>query len=793
MKTDERGAGTGRESSLKALEVCLTAITFALALHVLLILFTGGYTFSAHGLAITGREITSPIILVFALVTLRLPVRDRTLSLDVFFHHEVAILFSVLMIIYLANERTFGASDTLPARYLPLSILRDGNFYLDKFPFLYDQDRVPSFLRFVNGHYVSEYPVGAALLAIPFYLASALGGVAPQSQLIAELEKLSAAATVALSAVVLYFALRQVIDRRDSLFITALYALGTSSLSEISQGLWQHGASQLALAVALYCLVRGRLEAGWVKIAGFPLAFAVTSRPTDVLLALPLGIYVLVHHRRDVWGFLLSGIPPILFQLWYNAAYFGNPFRVQFFFTPSAAVRDLSLGAGNWSTPFWNGLAGILLSPGRGLLIYSPIFLMSVIGIGLAWKSDGDRLLRYASVGVLLTVLVYSKWNVWWGGWTYGPRLLADLSPVLTLLLYPLSTLLQTKCSRVLKIASMILATWSIGAHSIGAFADDRSWNAYVDVDDAPGRLWSWTDNQLVNSLREAFASARITMLRLPTSQSAPALLSVSYRTESSAALTVTGCEAVRIVVTATNVGRAVWLSKSTRDKGVVSLAWRWRRGALLGPAGEGRLPLRVPLFPGESYEFRASITPPEESGTYPLEVGLVSERVGWFSEHGSPAIQIGVTVNRAPRLPQQADAFSGLLERLRTLADEAPSLILLTDQPRYDATGVLRLSVTGSVRERPGLIDAYLLLRDSGGAVWFYDGNRLVHDEGCGWTPLVKAVRLEKGRHSGPLLALPLGGMPSGPYTWHLLVTEGGGYKILADSQTSFAIAPTE
>ncbi len=290
------------------LHVFLTAITSALALHVLLVLFTGGYTFKAYGITIAGHDITLPIILLLGLVILRLSVGHRSLSSAGFFSHDAAILFSAFLIIYLANGRTIWSGDTLPARYLPLSILREGNFDLDEFPFLFDRDKFPypRYLRLVNGHYVSDYPVGAALLAIPFYLPSALGHVDPQSSLVEDLEKLSAAVIVALSAVVLYFALRRLTSRSGSLLVTALYALGTSSLSESSQALWQHGASQLALTAALYCLVRGRTEAGWVAFAGFPLAFAVISRPTDVLLALPLGIYVLVHHRRHVWDSCLG-------------------------------------------------------------------------------------------------------------------------------------------------------------------------------------------------------------------------------------------------------------------------------------------------------------------------------------------------------------------------------------------------------------------------------------------------------------------------------------------------------
>ena len=130
-------------------------------------------------------------------------------------------------------------------------------------------------------------------------------------------------------------------------------------------------------------------------------------------------------------------------------------------------MRDVPAGAGAWTTPLWGGLAGILVSPGRGLLVYSPIAIGSLIGMALVWRRHGDLLLRYVGPGVLCTLLLYSKWGNWWGGSSYGPRLLADLGPALALLLYPVGPLVGR--SRLLKAVAILLAVWSVGAHAIGA------------------------------------------------------------------------------------------------------------------------------------------------------------------------------------------------------------------------------------------------------------------------------------------------------------------------------------
>lgn len=408
------------------------------------------------------------------------------------------LLFSALLAVYLANGKTLGSGDTLPARYLPLSLLREGTFYLDTFPFLYDgraqaerRGGLPYYVVRAKDHYVSWYPVGAPLLAVPIYAPAVLWGISPESQSLAILEKLSAAVLVALSAVLLYLVLLRLTTRFVSLALVAVYALGTSNFSISSQALWQHGPSQLALVAALYCLVRARDESWWVALAGLPLAFSVVIRPANVLVALPLAAYVSWQHHRQVVGVVVTALPAMVFQLWYNVVYFDDPFHTQL--SPLASPL--------WRTALFEGLGGVMISPGRGLLVYSPVFVLSVVGIARAWRSGGDPLLRTLSVGAVLTIFMYSKWAKWWGGYTYGPRLLADLSPVFVLGILPLADWLIQR--RAWQVTFSLLTAWSIGAHAMGTFVDDHvAWNWRVDVEAHPERLWWWGDNQLVNSVR---------------------------------------------------------------------------------------------------------------------------------------------------------------------------------------------------------------------------------------------------------------------------------------------------
>ncbi|MBI4636802.1 MAG: hypothetical protein HY727_10685 [Candidatus Rokubacteria bacterium] len=276
--------------------------------------------------------------------------------------------------------------------------------------------------------------------------------------------------------------------------------------------------------------------------------------------------------------------------------------------------------------------------------MYSPLFLFSLVGVALAWKKHGNPLVRYLSVSALVTILVYSKWATWWGGHAYGPRYLADLTPALALFLFPVKGLLAR--SRVIGVVFVLALAWSVTAHAIGVYWERGHWNICTDVDRFPGRVWSWSDSQILAMPRSALD--RIRLRGLPTSRRAPGLVSASYRSDLAPALTVTDARPVEFSVAATNDGRAVWRARTRGAKGAVRLGWRWFKQGETGWQGEGRSLLCHDVAPHESASFRPSIRPPREPGVYVLEVGLVNERIAWLADAGVPPVRSTVSVRAA-------------------------------------------------------------------------------------------------------------------------------------------------
>ena len=581
------------------------------AIYLLSILVTGGYAVKLAGARFDANKLWPAIVAMLGFALLRL----------IFEHGSVEgavkarpgfMVFSIALIVFLANGRTISGGDSVPAKNLPLSILLHGNFYLDQLV-TPGQKKIPYYLRESEGHYVSDYPVGAALMALPFYAPSIVCGVSPNSRVFSELEKVSAATIVALSAMLLYMAAARVTAEWMAMMLTLVYAFGTSSLSVSSQALWQHGPAQLALSAAIYCLVRARDDPRWAGYAGLPLAFEVITRPADALIAAPLGLYVLISYRREVWRFIATAIAPLLFQLWYSAAYFGSPLRIQFFTEPTQVGGQAVAPSGLWTTSLANGLSVVALSPGRGLLFYSPIFIFSIAGLALAWRRNGDVLLRYLGVGAILSIMLVAKWHKTSGGESFGPRLLADLTPIMAFALFPFADSIRNR--RALAVAFAVLGAWSITANASGAFVGYRGWNQWA-LNEPDKRLWLWSDNPVVDPFRSTFDSTRIALGHRATSRNSPDRLDARLVVLKSPPHDAAPGARIHVSVRATNIGKAVWLGgRSADERGIVSLGWEWKRDGKVVGSGEARRELHLDVFPGDSMDLEASASAPDVPG----------------------------------------------------------------------------------------------------------------------------------------------------------------------------------
>ena len=627
--------------NFRLLQTIATTACAIAGIYLLSILVTGGYAVNLAGVRFDANKLWPAIVAMLGFALLRIFFRCGSIE-GAIRSNPGFIVFSLTLIVFLANGRTIPGGDSVPAKNLPLSILLHGNFYLDQLV-TPGQKKIPYYLRESGGHYVSDYPVGAALMALPFYVPSVVCGVSPGSRIFSELEKVSAATIVALSALLLYLAAARITANWMAILLTFVYAFGTTSLSVSSQALWQHGPAQLALSAAIYCLIRARDDPRWAGYAGLPLAFEVITRPADALIAAPLGLYVLVSYRREIWRFIAAAIAPLLFQLWYSAVYFGSPLRIQFLTEPTSVGSQTVAPSGLWTTSIGKGLALVVMSPGRGLLFYSPIFILSFAGLALAWRRNGDVLLRYLGIGAILSILMVAKWHKASGGESFGPRLLADLTPIMAFALFPLADSIRER--RALAVAFAVLCAWSITANASGAFVRYRGWNQWA-LSDADRRLWLWGDNPVIDPFRSTRDSMKIALGHRPNSLNSPELLDARLVAINPLAQDMAPGARVHISIHATNIGKAVWFGgRSADERGMVSLGWEWKRDGKVVEDSEARRELHLDVFPGDSMDLDASALAPDASGHYELEISLGAEIGSQPPRQIGPPLTVPVTV----------------------------------------------------------------------------------------------------------------------------------------------------
>jgi hypothetical protein len=121
--------------------------------------------------------------------------------------------------------------------------------------------------------------------------------------------------------------------------------------------------------------------------------------------------------------FALGLLPGLLILLWYNLARFGAPFA-------SGYGSEASL----FTTPLLVGLHGLLLSPGKSVLLYAPPLLLALPGAVALWRRGAPGAALLAGGLFLSHLLLYARWGEWEGGGVWGPRfLLPVVAPLLVL------------------------------------------------------------------------------------------------------------------------------------------------------------------------------------------------------------------------------------------------------------------------------------------------------------------------------------------------------------------------
>jgi Dolichyl-phosphate-mannose-protein mannosyltransferase len=381
------------------------------------------------------------------------------------------------------------------------SILSEGNTDLTEYGLVEGVDNQYT-LVWVDGKPYNMFPLGPALWALPA-LALADGGMRVfsgrsyetvlQVQAATDMQELVASLAVATAALLLWSLLRALgLNRRRALILVLFFAFGTSAWSVASRALWPHGPSLVWLGTVLLCLVLAERRPGLLWLAGAALALAFVTRPTNALSVIGLTIYAVWRFRRQAWGLVVAGgIGAVLFA-GHNLAVYGA-------LLPPYFQPDRLTG----SSTVLEALAGNLVSPGRGLLVYTPVLFFGFWG-WKQWQRDDQwrPLVNALALIIIAHWIAISRFPHWWGGWCYGPRFFSDLLIYFMIMLVPVVRALEfrTRAGRMRTVAFAMTMVAGGVIHWAGANATGTmQWNAHpANIDQKSERVWDWKDPQFL-------------------------------------------------------------------------------------------------------------------------------------------------------------------------------------------------------------------------------------------------------------------------------------------------------
>ena len=371
-----------------------------------------------------------------------------------------------------------------------------------------------------GGHWYNSYPIGGPVLETPLVIAEVeiLRAARPllahfhssnaeiEGFLRADydaahglIEEEAASFLLAAAAVVMYFIALRFLSPGRSVWLAVLFALATSAYSVTGRALWQHTPSMLLLTIIIYLLLRAEEKPALAAWAGLPVALAYTVRPTDSLFVLIFTVYVAVRHRAYLLRYLLAAAPVAIAFIGYNESVYHA------ILSPYYHAQNQGFLPRYWPK-LGMVLAANLISPSRGLFVYTPVFLLAAWSIIRGkWRTPLTPWLTALVVLHWIAISGFQDLANWWAGQCYGPRFFTDLTPVFVLFLIPYFEN-WTALSRTVRIGFVTLALIGFGMHLRGGWSGAvYEWNVTPnDIDRHPERNWDWSDPPFLRGLIRA-------------------------------------------------------------------------------------------------------------------------------------------------------------------------------------------------------------------------------------------------------------------------------------------------
>jgi len=344
-----------------------------------------------------------------------------------------------LFLVYVALSSGADTSEGLIHYQLTQQILMHHRISFDK--------PLPSSLRGPDGKFYLQHEIGNSLWMMPTVVFGDLSGAVLRRLSIFHLDKsdrlalflivFNAAFYVAVSCMACYYiATRGYGVSRRIAFAAALILAFGSLMLPYSKNLFDGVAAGTFLTIAV-CLVlpaRSSRDRRFSFLCGVAIGLSLITRITAVLAIPALLLYLALgrDRNRKVPAFLAGVVPFLAWQCWYDFIRTGSPFISG---TMMAPVMEGVPGGHNAMASPVGGLVGLLFSPDKSMLIYTPCLALVPFALRAAWSRDRWLTMVIGWIACTYVVVIASLTNAdrpsaWAGDWGWGPRYLVVIEPL---------------------------------------------------------------------------------------------------------------------------------------------------------------------------------------------------------------------------------------------------------------------------------------------------------------------------------------------------------------------------
>jgi hypothetical protein len=351
-----------------------------------------------------------------------------------------------------------------------------------------------------DGKVYSQYAILPSLAHLPGRMIyGALAGNRDEGRPSARLalvltSHLAPAFAAALACALLFAAAARLAQRRSALVATAIVAFGSLlfvyaryPMSEAIQA-----ACVMGLVGELVRIVRGEHQPRRGLALGLWAGAVVNAKPVLVLgvvggvIAAAFIVRERAALRRLAIWVVLGGLPWLVMLLVYQQLRWGSPFDTGY---------DETLGMMRESIP--TGLLGLLLSPGKGLVWFSPMIVLAIIALARSWH-EHRRVVVVVLCVVLPPLAFYARFLSWSGDYCWGPRYLVYAIAPLSITLAPW---LEREASRLRRWLVRAVIAISVAIQLLGA---SLFWDHWIRLSREARLEWLGNPNRRGAAIAEA-------------------------------------------------------------------------------------------------------------------------------------------------------------------------------------------------------------------------------------------------------------------------------------------------